>query len=390
MVDKDVEKYQATIAELRLRLSEAEESLQAIRSGEVDAFVVNTPTGDQIYTLQGTDTVYRKILEEMTEGAVTLSADNIILYCNLSFAKMVGGSLETVMGTNLFNYVSPSIFKDLEALVSGAMQRNGGATGEFRLLSLDSKETPVHASANMIAINGLKTMYIVFSDLTERERMVRRESENERFSAIGKVTAMVAHDLRGPLNIVSQATEMIEANPDRAPRMLVIIRENTSRALEILRDLRENTADLQIVKTNTDVDALVRGLLRSKMLPSTIIAKIESPGPTMVFLDSVQMSRVFSNLINNAVDAMPDGGSLSVEIRSPPGRVEIEFSDTGSGIPDSVVDNIFELFVSTKSKGTGLGLAICKRVVNAHGGEINFKTEKGKGTSFTIALPRAI
>ena len=87
---------------------------------------------------------------------------------------------------------------------------------------------------------------------------------------------------------------------------------------------------------------------------------------------------------------MPKGGTLNLAVRDSPGRVEIEIADTGEGIPDSVVDKIFDLFVSTKSNGTGLGLAICKRVVEAHGGEITFKTEKGKGTSFTITLPSTI
>ena len=107
------------VAELRRRLAESEESLQAIRRGEVDAFVVNTPQGEQVYTLQGTDTIYRKILEEMAEGAATLSDENIILYSNQSFAKMAGSPLENVMGTNFFDYVSPNNIESLSVLGRG-------------------------------------------------------------------------------------------------------------------------------------------------------------------------------------------------------------------------------------------------------------------------------
>ena len=389
MVEYDAKEDSVAVAELRRRLAEAEESLQAIRKGEVDAFVINTPTGDQIYTLQGTDTIYRKILEEMAEGAITLSDNNIILYCNASFANLVSAPIESVIGTNFFDYVSPLHLERVNTMVSKVTNGDGAVTGEFRLISLAGKETPVQASAKSIPIGGPKTTYFIVTDLTEKEALAKKTSENERFSAIGKVTAMVAHDLRGPLNVVSQATEMMEASPDKAPRMLKLIRENTSRAITILGDLRENTRELELSKIDTDVDALVRKTLQAMLLPQTISTKIISPGPTVVALDPDKMRRVFSNIINNAVEAMPNGGTLSVAVRDSPGRVEIEIADTGEGIPDSVVDRIFELFVSTKSNGTGLGLAICKRMVEAQGGEITFKTEKGKGTSFAIALPRA-
>jgi two-component system sporulation sensor kinase A len=388
MVDTQAGDNPQTVEELRRRLTEAEENLQAIRRGEVDAFVVNTPTGEQIYTLQGTDTIYRKILEEMAEGAIILGSDNIILYCNASFANVVSGNIEKVLGTNFFNYVSPKNFENFTQLLSESTQSNVGAAKEFRLISLNGKETPVHVSSRSIPIGDIKTRYLVVTDLSEREAAARKVLENERFLAIGKVTAMVAHDIRGPLNIVSQATEMLKMNPEMSPRMLPLIEDNTKRALDILSNLRENTKELELVKRESDVDELLRKTLNNMMIPSSILTRIDSPGPTSVVLDSVQMGRVFSNLINNAVEAMPDGGRLGIEIRSPPGRVEVEFSDTGMGIPDSVVDKIFEPFVSTKSKGTGLGLPLCKRVVDAHGGEISFKTEKGKGTSFTVSLPK--
>ena len=388
MVDTPAGDEPRTIAELQRRLAEAEESLQAIRRGEVDAFVVNTPLGDQVYTLQGTDTIYRKILEDMAEGAIILGRDNIILYSNASFAKLVGGYLEKVMGTSFFDYVSPNSFENFTKLVSDATQGNLGATDEFRLISMDGQETPVQISVRSIPIGDMKTTYLVITDLSEREAAARRVLENERFLAIGKVTAMVAHDIRGPLNIVSQATEMLKASPDRSPRMLQLIEDNTKRALAILSDLRENTKEIELAKAEIDVEALVRNTLHSMLIPSKITTKIDAHGPTMVVLDSEKMGRVFSNLINNAFDAMPDGGSLVVAIKSLSNRVEIEFEDTGTGIPDSVKDRIFDLFVSTKSKGTGLGLAICKRVVDAHGGEITFKTERGEGTSFTVSLPR--
>ena len=220
--------------------------------------------------------------------------------------------------------------------------------------------------------------------------LTRKSMESDRFSAIGRVTAMVAHDVRGPLNVVSQAAEMLELNKGDPSRMLQLIRENTERALSILNELRENTKDIALTRRETDVDLLVRKTINEMMIPESITTSIDSDGQSMILLDPDYMRRVFSNIITNAVEAMPDGGRLKMTIRNLPTRVEVDVTDTGIGIPAEIQDKLFDMFTSTKPKGTGLGLALCKRVVQAHGGEITFKTERGKGTCFTISLPSGL
>ena len=99
------------------------------------------------------------------------------------------------------------------------------------------------------------------------------------------------------------------------------------------------------------------------------------------------MRRVFINLIQNAIDAMPQGGTITVSSRKFDGNVEITLTDTGSGMSKKIMENLWKPFQTTKAKGLGLGLAICKRIVDAHGGSVSVKSEVGKGTTFTMQLP---
>jgi signal transduction histidine kinase len=110
----------------------------------------------------------------------------------------------------------------------------------------------------------------------------------------------------------------------------------------------------------------------------------------MVMVDADQIRQVFVNIILNAVEAMPEGGRLEIRAGSKAQFVEVEFADTGGGVPESIIDKIFDPLFTTKAKGIGLGLAMCKSILERHGGDIRVKSEKGKGAVFTASLPAQI
>lgn len=159
---------QAELAELRQRLAEAEETLRAIRSGEVDALVISTPEGEQIYTLQGAETAYRVMVEAMTEGAMTLAEDATILYCNQRLADMLGTTLEDLIGTSLRPYL---VEDDLEAF--GTLLTRGGAgasRGEVVLQRVDGGRIPVQLSLSALDVQGARGFCCIATDLTEQKR----------------------------------------------------------------------------------------------------------------------------------------------------------------------------------------------------------------------------
>ena len=113
----------------------------------------------------------------------------------------------------------------------------------------------------------------------------------------------------------------------------------------------------------------------------------EIPNNLNIRVDQNKVERVFINLIKNAIDAMPNGGTITIKCRQTKDNAEISFADTGTGIPDDVLPKLFNPLFTTKAQGMGFGLAICKRVVEAHGGTITVETARGKGTTFTVTLP---
>src|ERR1041385_3500119 len=151
---------------LRLRLEEAEETLRAIRSGEVDALVVNSSDGEQVFTLQGADHPYRLMVENMREGAVTVNTDDTILYCNVSFAEMIGWPHERIVGATFSEFVDESERATFEGFLKGATNR--GCQTETRMRKQDQSSIPVLVAVGVLEENN--TMCFVVTDLTEHKK----------------------------------------------------------------------------------------------------------------------------------------------------------------------------------------------------------------------------
>ncbi len=158
-------KQQAGIAELEERLREAQETLDAIRSGEVDAVVVKGSQGEQVYTLRGAEEPYRVMVEAMTEGAVTFSPDGTILYCNAHFAEMVRAGLEKVIGSPLQRYINPADVEKFSALLEQA--RATGARENLSMMASDGTVVPVTVAAHHLSEPGMESIVAVITDLTE-------------------------------------------------------------------------------------------------------------------------------------------------------------------------------------------------------------------------------
>jgi PAS domain S-box-containing protein len=158
----------AAVEDLRNRLREAEETLSAIRHGEVDALVVQGHQGDQVFTLKGADHSYRIFLEEMHEGAATLTADGIVLYVNRRFAEIVGLPLEDVIGGSIFQFVRDASRPELEAILRSGLEEGAGR-GELTFLK-GEESVPVYLAASALPLEGVEAVCLVVTDLTEQKR----------------------------------------------------------------------------------------------------------------------------------------------------------------------------------------------------------------------------
>lgn len=213
----------------------------------------------------------------------------------------------------------------------------------------------------------------------------------ERMAAAGEVSAMVAHDLKNPLQIIKNAIYMLRFRPEQSEQILKLMEGAVEQADTILRDLRQDVKEASLRVGATDLGELIKRALEELYPPPTISVSLKlGEGLDQIPLDASRFRRVLDNLLRNSMEAMPKGGELTVSAEASGDEVVIKISDTGGGIPEEVLNCLFEPFSTTKPSGLGLGLAYCKRTVEAHGGRITVDSRLGEGTTFTITITKEI
>jgi signal transduction histidine kinase len=190
------------------------------------------------------------------------------------------------------------------------------------------------------------------------------------------------------LQIINNALYLLKNAPEKSDEAQEMAHKAIRRATEMLEELRSKTRDAPLNFVPTDVAALVKTTVEETRIPDSVnVALKAGEGLADASLDPLQMRRVLDNLIENAVDAMPDGGVLRVVVEKREDDVVVMVSDTGVGISEDEMSDLFKPFHSSKPGGLGLGLAYCRRAVEAHGGTIAVDSKIGEGTTFTIKIP---
>ncbi len=264
----------------------------------------------------------------------------------------------------------------------------------------------VHVARN---ITDRKQMQIKLEEYAAHlEELVRERTQQlkdaERLTAIGETAGMVGHDLRNPLQTLTGETYLAKIELEKLPETdakkniqesINTIADQISYMDKIVSDLQDFVRPIKPDKKPINIGNLLRAIVAEVKIPNTVEVetKINSNLPE-VEADAQLLKRVFINLVTNAVQAMPHGGRLAIRTEhrkknksDKNGKVLIHVQDTGEGIPEKVKPKIFRPLFTTKSKGQGFGLAVCRRVIEAHGGSINFESKEGRGTTFTVELP---
>jgi two-component system NtrC family sensor kinase len=222
--------------------------------------------------------------------------------------------------------------------------------------------------------------------------------QSEKLASLGKIAAGVAHEINNPLTSILINTHLMLEQGDRiAPfrENLTLMAEETARCAMIVKRLldfaRQTPPRMERAGVNELIERTGRLLEIQAGVRNIRIALDLAPGLPAIELDRNQIQQVFWNLTLNAIEAMPDGGTLTLASRpgTAPGAVEVEIADTGVGIPRENMTRLFDPFFTTKASGTGLGLAVTYGIVERHGGTIEVKSEVGRGSVFTIKFPAA-
>ncbi len=264
--------------------------------------------------------------------------------------------------------------------------------------STDGRPIEVRVSGNPIYYPSKLPLgaLIVIEDVTELSALQEQVASSERHFAVGQMTAGLAHDFNNVLGTISQAVYVLETGSERSESdrtMLGIISSAVHRGSEIVNNIREYLRGTREMRTRVDMRRLLEEVLQMaqpvlEMHPEIKVTH-EIQDACEVYASPPELRRVFTNLVLNALDAMPQGGLLTIMCSPDDGRALVSVEDTGSGIPLESQKMIFSPYFTTKAKGTGLGLSGARKAIRAQGGDIRFESSPGKGTRFLVSLPIA-
>jgi signal transduction histidine kinase len=214
----------------------------------------------------------------------------------------------------------------------------------------------------------------------------------ERLAAIGQVAAMVGHDLRNPLTGIAGAAYYLKIKlgpvmEQRSAEMVELIEKDIEYSNKIINDLLDYSREIRLELAEASPKGIVKEALGHASIPDKVHVTDKTRNSPKILVDTEMLVRAFVNIIRNATDAMPNGGTLTISSRQTGTDLEIAFSDTGLGMSREVLDRMWTPFFTTKAKGMGLGLSICKRIVEAHNGKILVSSTEEKGTTFTVTFP---
>jgi len=232
----------------------------------------------------------------------------------------------------------------------------------------------------------------------QAQERVKQLKEAEWLAAVGQTAGIVGHDIRNPLqSIVGEvylANNDLHSLPDSQAKKsiaesLELIRKNSEYINKIVSDLQDYAKPLRSQVGKIDLEGIIKDALKDRASNNILtIVKVEENAKKVV-IEPTFMKRILGNLVLNAVQAMPNGGTLTIQAFQEANSLLVTVEDTGEGIPEDAKANMFKPLFTTKSKGQGFGLAVCKRLVEALGGTITFTSTAGKGTKFTVRLPYA-
>jgi signal transduction histidine kinase len=320
---------------------------------------------------------YRELVDAVPTFVAALDAAGRISVWNDRLVKVTGYGRDEMIGR-----------PGQELVRGGGVQVLPVKTGSARLVRWE-------LATVSSGLHDQSAVYAVGIDVTEEQEMLRRMLRAERLAAIGTTAAGLAHEIRNPLNsamlqlqVLRRRVERGDGTPDAVNPVLSLIEDEIKRlerlVAEFLAFLHPRPLDLR----PTDVANLCGEVLdfarpEAEAADVRVLRKFAPQLPTLS-ADSERLRQVLLNLVRNSLEAMPDGGTLTVRTRHAPGHIELDVEDTGVGFADEAP--IFDAFFTTKSTGTGLGLSIVHRIVEDHHGTIRVQSRAGR-TCFTISLP---
>lgn len=340
--------------------------------------------------------LHERIVASIRSGVVTTDLEGRIFTFNAAAREITGYTEEAIRGQDasiLFGEIKEHVAVSMRAIQTGEASprfETSCLTSEGMRLRLGYSISPLSSEAGVVT--GL---VITFQDLTQVRSLEETSRRQDRLAAIGRMAASIAHEIRNPLAAMRGSIQMLHSevpnDSSQAELMEIILRES-DRLNRIITDFLSYARPRSLVQARVDVGDLLHqtfALLRhSPEIAANQTVEEEVPAePLFAEADEGQLKQVFWNLARNALQAMPQGGTLRATLaKNSNDRMQIAFADSGRGMSADQVERLFEPFSSTTG-GTGLGLSIVYQIIRDHGGTINVRSREGQGTTITVELP---
>jgi PAS domain S-box-containing protein len=404
------------IGVLKTHLLEAEEAIDAIRNGSVDAFAIKKDGKAEVYTLQSLDYAYRVLIEKFGEGALNLTREGLIVYSNSYFSELINIPHAKVTGSHILDFVSPDSKDKFREHFDLALQ--GSSKTEITLL-VNNRSIPVYISLTSLQPQ-LTTVGMIITDLSEKkqnEQLLRDKNlELERLNkSLEQFAYIASHDLQEPLRKIKTFTSLLiqrfnDGLPDKAKELVNKIWSSSERMSLLIKDVLNfsrivGSANMFI---ETDLNQILNNILQDfDMLVLERGASIRVEYLPCIEAIPLQINQLFYNLVGNALKFSKEGRPPVITISSRTllpeeaakhtglnrqlSYTEISFKDNGIGFEQQFAEQIFSIFERLNNQqqyaGTGIGLALCRKIAEQHQGRIYAKAGESIGATFYVLLP---
>jgi PAS domain S-box-containing protein len=341
------------------------------------------------------------------DGIALLNNSGKVIWINPMFSKILGYPEQEILGTSLFSVGTIQTSQYLKNMEIFRSLNQGIQVPPYEFQWVRKDKERVRGEAHFSLINsetGSQEIMVITRDVTQQnkikeeleeyskklEKLVQEKTtilvDSEKMIAAGKLTSLLANDIMEPLMEIKNAVNNIRKNPEDKKAGLETINNALLSSIAMLDDLRSKTRNNPIILADMNINALVRDSIKELPIPPKVNIELDV-NDVEVNADIQQVKRVFTNLIQNSIDAMNGEGTIKITSSISDEGLIIKVEDNGCGIKSADMQMLFKPFYTTKKEGLGLGLTFCKKVIESHNGQIIIDSKSNKGTTIQIQLP---
>jgi PAS domain S-box-containing protein len=339
------------------------------------------------------------VLSTMPDAVILVNLGGTIVKINKALEELTGQTEENIVGKTIKEIIDTAKVQtrgeETPQIMATLRKQKELKNYEIKFRTKNGEKKCVSLSCSLVSNNQGQEVGIAFvlHDVTEEKKMSKKLLDSQRLASIGELAGIIGHDLRNPLTGIRGAAYYLKTKhapimDDKDAAMFETIDKSIEYSNKIVSDLIDYSSDIKIDLENTTPNKLLQTALTHMPPPPNIQVINQTEEENLQFKGDIpKISRSFINLMKNAYDAMPNGGTLTIKTKKTSKNIVFIFKDTGEGMTPETLSKIWSPLFTTKAKGMGFGLAICKRTVEAHEGKIAAESEQKKGTTITVELP---